>query len=1019
MYRLAGLYLIASGIAALTYQVTWVRLLGLSMGSTSASVSTVLAAFFLGLSLGSLLAPKLTQSRVDSLKAYLWLEVAMGVSGLVLLPILANLDHLMAMVPELGRAVPTKFAITLALLAVPTICMGATFPVMATLLVRRSADIGQGLGELYSLNTLGAALGAALAGFLFIPNVGLDGAIFIAAGINFCIAISGALLSNRLTLPPLETNADAQAAPARPGNFAALAVLATTGAASIATEVAWTKYLGIFTGTTVFGFAAMLAIFLIGIAAGAWAIRRHIKKIQAPMVWLALGLSLTCAALFYTLSGLTYLPSIYDYFAASTDSLLLREWLKYAIIFCLLFPATFLFGALFPLNLALYCGPLDGLRSSVGRAYAINTLASITGSVAAGFFLIPQFGTHNVLSGAAWLLLAPAALLLLQKMTPKQRAAIVSVMAVTSVAASQAPTLDYKNFIASVRYEFDKDAAKGKPNFLFLQEGRVSVITMVSYDGKLAKLQANGLNESVIDMVDPYNALPAESMLAYMPYFLHANPKSAFVLGYGGGITTQAFTQTDVESIRVVELEPAVVAAGRSLPHGPTDALNDPRVRLDFDDARMTLLLEKTKYDIIASQPSHPWLAGAANVFTQEFFEIVRSRLNQDGIYSQWINLFRMDATTLKSLMRSFYAVFPYGMAIAEIETGDLVLMGSQQALQFDVKRIEPRIKRDAIARTLAHKEIYSAMDLIWYFSLSRDQVVKLAANAEPNTDMNILSEIRLSALRDVPSDEEDPYRLIRKNYSFDFDGYVAKESLAITLADAGKRFVDWYYPRVARMVLPRLEALDPRLGRELRHHTLWQEHNYPAAEQLFSSNQEWSDESRLRQGFIQIDSGNIDKAQAQIASIVDPAIRSKLTARLLEAEGDWLALTKLETTDPIAKKWRQLGASMLNPAQGGKDLAASAKTKDENEAIIKAVIGYYAAIGDKTNQKIWAERLATQRLHRKGALVELADQAVTQKDLPWTESVLAAIVAFDANAAELPRLRAAIAKLQAPQDKN
>lgn len=853
MYRLASLYLVASGIAALTYQVTWVRLLGLSMGSASASVSTVLAAFFMGLALGSLLAPRLTRSGVNSLKVYLWLEVAMGLSGLALLPILLNLDELMAMVPELGRALPTKFVITLALLAIPTICMGATFPVMATLLVRRNADVGQRLGELYSLNTLGAALGAGLAGFVFIPNLGLDGAIFLAAGINLSIALSGLKLSRTFTLPPHEADPTTQAPQeSGKGNFAALIVLAATGGVSIATEVAWTKYLGIFTGTTVFGFAAMLTIFLFGIATGSWSVRRYLNALKEPFAWLAAGLALACAALFYTLAGLTYLPNLYESVNAGGNSAIVREWLKYGIIFVLLFPATFLFGALFPLNLALYCGSLGGVRSGVSRAYAVNTLASIIGSVAAGFFLIPQFGTHAVLSGAAWILLATAAIVSLQKMAPRRRMALASLMTVTAAGATQVPTLDFKNYIGSVRYEFDKDAAKSKPDFLFLKEGRISVISMVSYDGKKAKLQANGLNESVIDLKDRYNTLPAETMLAYMPYFLHPQPKSAFVLGYGGGITTQAFTDTDIESIRVVELEPAVVDAGRSLANGPARALADPRVRLDFDDARITLLLEKTKYDLIASQPSHPWLAGAASVFTKEFFQIVNSRLKQDGIYSQWINLFRMDVTTLRSLMRAFYDVFPYGMVIAEMETGDLILIGSAHALHFDPARVEPRISREAIARTLSHKEIYTAMDVIWYFCLSREQAVKFAGDAEPNTDTNILSEIRLSALRDIPTDAENPYDALKDAYSFDFTGYLPKEGLAQNLFEAGRRFIEWEYPKVARMILPRLEALDPRLARELLHHTLWQEHNYPAATKLFSEHKDWSDTTRLRQSLLE-----------------------------------------------------------------------------------------------------------------------------------------------------------------------
>lgn len=1016
MYRLASFYLIASGIAALTYQVTWVRLLGLSMGSASASVSTVLAAFFLGLALGSLLAPRLTRSGVNSLKVFLWLEAAMGVSGLALLPILLNLDTLMAWVPELGRALPTKFFVTLALLAVPTICMGATFPVMAALLVRREHEVGRRLGELYSLNTLGAALGAGLAGFVFIPNLGLNGAIYLAAGINLSIALSGMLLGRHLGLPPHEADPTrpSHAAPIQ-GNFAALVVLAATGGVSIATEVAWTKYLGIFTGTTVFGFAAMLSIFLFGIATGSWAIRRHVHRFRAPMVWLAAGLIATCAALFYTLAGLSYLPDLYQSVNSGDQSALTREWIKYGIVFLLLFPATFLFGALFPLNLALYCGNLGGIRAGVSRAYAVNTLASISGSVAAGFFLIPEYGTDAVLRGAAWILLGTAAFITLQKIATRERLALAGFITMTAVAASLVPTLNFQSYIASVRYEFDRDAAKTEPKFLALHEGRVSVISLVTYDGIKAKLQANGLNESVIDMTDRYNTLAAESMLAYMPYFLHPNPQSAFVLGFGGGVTTQAFTNTDVKSIRVVELEPAVVQAGRALPDGPISALKDPRVKLDFDDARATLLLEKTQYDLIASQPSHPWLAGAANVFTKEFFTIVRSRLNPDGIYSQWINLFRMDVTTLRSLMKAFYDVFPYGMVIAEMETGDLIFIGSQQALHFDPVRIEPKFKRENITRTLGYKEIYSPMDLVWYFSLSREQAVQFAGDAVPNTDTNIISEIRLSGLRDIPTGNENPYTALKEAYSFDFVGYLSEENRAQNLFEFGKRFIDWKYPSVAWKILPKLKVLDQKLARELTHHALWQEHNYPAASQIFAENPEWSDATRQRQGFLHLDLGQMNEARALIPTILDPVMRVQLTARVLSEEGQWQILAKLETTDAATLKWRQLSATKLDLRGGGKALSALAAATNESEAILRTVVDYFAITDDEVNHTLWVSRLQTHLDARNQTLLELAEQALTRRDAKWAQSVLEALEEINPNLTELTRLRAELAKLSPP----
>jgi len=380
MLKLAALFLLLSGIASLTYQVVWVRLLGLSMGSTSASISTVLAAFFLGLALGSYLAERITRNRINSLKPYIVLEIIIGLAGLVLLPILLNLDAIMAATPVLGATIPMKFAVTVVLLLIPTVCMGATFPVMASILIRRQDEVGLRVSQLYSLNTAGAVLGAALAGFFFVPNWGLDGAIYIAFSFNLLIVVLGFYLNSQIKLSPIEepepvaveegakvssspvSNAISDEAPLR---GRALIVLFATGLVAIATEVGWTKYLSIFTGTTIYGFAAILTIFLIGIAAGSWAIKSHLERMRRPELWMAFGLVLLGALLLLTRAGLTWIPPVYQAVNHFPVPVAVSLMVKYAFVFMLIFPPTFVFGALFPLNLRLYCGNLQGAVFSV------------------------------------------------------------------------------------------------------------------------------------------------------------------------------------------------------------------------------------------------------------------------------------------------------------------------------------------------------------------------------------------------------------------------------------------------------------------------------------------------------------------------------------------------------------------------------------------------------------------------------------------------------------------------------
>ena len=544
-----------------------------------------------------------------------------------------------------------------------------------------------------------------------------------------------------------------------------LVVLFCTGLVAIASEVGWSKYLAIFTGTTIYGFAAILTVFLIGITAGSWWVKSRLENFRTPHVWLSAGLVALGLALLLTRAGLSVVPNIstgMNYLDASAP---VFYAVKYLVVFLLLIVPTFLFGALFPLSLKLYCVDLHGVRTRVGRAYAINTLASIIGAILAGFYVIPEFGTDVLLTSGALLILA-LPLLFLPLPGPGRVGAVIAAGAALAIAGlnEQVPHIDYKAMVSSIGYKYDDDVRAGlKPDFIFLKEGKAGVISAVSYDGKLAKLQNNGLNESVINMQDATHGQLVEQLLGLVPYFLHEKPRSAFVVGFGGGVTTRALTYTDLESIRVVELEPAIVDAGRAIVKGEIPALQDPRVHLEFNDARNALLLDEARYDIIAAQASHPWLAGTANVFTKEFFELVRSRLNPGGIYGQWVNLFNMDATTLRAIFKAFFTVFPEGVTFAELQSGDFMLFGSDRPLAFDYTRIAARMDRPDIKAALDHYDLRTPDDLLIYFALSRREALATTAPDGPmNSDTNILSEVRLAQLIDVPEGAENPYIFLK-----------------------------------------------------------------------------------------------------------------------------------------------------------------------------------------------------------------------------------------------------------------
>ncbi|MDT8384622.1 MAG: fused MFS/spermidine synthase [Gammaproteobacteria bacterium] len=1021
MFLLTATFLLLSGIASLTYQVVWVRLLGLSMGSTSASISTVLAAFFLGLALGSYLAERITRNRINDLKPYIALEIIIGLSGLALLPILLNLDAIMAATPALGATIPNKFAVTTALLLIPTVCMGATFPVMASILIRRKDEVGLRVSQLYSLNTAGAVLGAALAGFFFVPNWGLDGAVYIAFSFNLLIVVLAVYLNRKIELPPIEVSAavpasatSVSAVEEAPLRGRALMVLFATGLVAIATEVGWTKYLSIFTGTTIYGFAAILTIFLTGIAAGSWAIKSHLERMQRPELWMAFGLVLLGGSLLLTRAGLTWIPPIYQAINHFPVEPWLKHGVKYAFVFMLLFPPTFLFGVLFPLNLKLYCGNLQGVRARIGKAYAVNTVASIFGSLMAGFWLIPYYGTDVLLTSMAIVLLLLPFLFVPALKTQLARVAITSVALIALLGSWLLPHLSYKDLISSVQY--DEEAYTGKePKYLFLKEGKAGVISMVTYDDRHVKLQNNGLNESFIDLEDENNVLLVESLLGLVPYLVHENPKSAFVVGFGGGITTKALTFTQLESIRVVELEPAVVEAGRAILGGKIPALEDPRVTLTLNDARNTLLTENTRYDIIAAQPSHPWLARAANVFTKNFFELVNSRLNEGGIYSQWVNLFHMDATTLKSLMRAFYEVFPHGMSFANLSTGDFIMYGSGSPLIFDFAQIEQRMSGTKIKAALNYYDIYSARDLMWYFSLSREEALAASMTVPANTDTNILSEVRLSAMDNDPPPEENPYDFLRGEYRFNLRPHFGADAVE-RIYDLGTFYLsEWNELEMAQHAADQLRDLDPIKARGIEYEKHWHRFEFDEADALFAQHPHWPDRTYIQQALSLADRGRYEEAAAVMPKVEMESLRRTLSARLLYERGHYDELIVLNAKYDAEKLWRLSALAKRDLTAAGAALHALAQHVSPELPQMRLLAGYYGAINDAPQLERMARLIIKQQDKEIVRIQTLLSEAVEAEQGSRSQDLLRRLDRLNPEASyKLKTLRAKVEKLAA-----
>jgi spermidine synthase len=673
----------------------------------------------------------------------------------------------------MGSDSPWHFLLVLLVLLPPSAAIGATFPFLAAWKVSRQEMAGFTLSALYAVNTLGAMCGALLGGFWLIPRLGLDGTLYFAAAINGGVALVAWWLARRErngAVPPLIV---VGFAPATQG-VRTFAALAATGFSALAAEVVWSKYLSLYAGTTIYGFAAMTAMVLAGMAGGGWLMRLWLHRKGASLGQLLFMLLLLAAALALTRSALGLLPLVVG------DALLLGEALhspwEFALLTLVLLPSSLCFGATFPLALALHCPSGEEVRRSLGLALAVNILAAIGGAVVTSLWLVPLLGSDATLALLPLLPLAAALTFVAHtSATRVYRAVVIGAMGIVVMATVLLPGIDYERLLSSTYYRYAGKKV-GETNFRFLSEGRSGLIGLVDYGGDLVFLQRNGLNEGMVNGQDARKGTLPESLLGALPYLLQQQPRDALVVGFGAGVTTRMLAEGELERVKVVELEPRVVEAMSQLGEHQWPFLADGRVQLEFNDARASLRADSHRYSIIVSQPSHPWLAGSANLYSREFFELARSRLRPGGIFGQWVNLFRMDATTLRSILRTFYEVFPRGVVFGMMKSGDLLLMGGEATMVLDYERSSAFFQKENVNMMLTHAGISDIRELPRYFLFTSAEALRMAKDAPVATDANLLVEIRLAGLTGPVVDEESLYSLLQQYIKTDLRAYRSED---------------------------------------------------------------------------------------------------------------------------------------------------------------------------------------------------------------------------------------------------
>lgn len=740
---LLAVLLALSGSAALIYQLVWFQLLTLVIGASAPSLGVLLATFMGGMCLGALALPRVVSRHRDPLVVYAAIEAGIAVCGaLVLLGLPALADGYAALSGGDARALlPRVLLASLALLP-PAILIGATLPALARALPP-GLPVPARLGALYGANLGGAAVGSVVAGFYLLRVHDVAVATAAAVALNASAAAASALAARRRSdSGPVGTPLERYSAPQRDAAWSVYAAAALSGFTALAAEVLWTRHLSLLLGGTVYTFALILAVFLVGLglgsAAGAAAGRRSNARLALAVTQLAL-----CAALWWTAwtiaRSLPYWPL--DVTLATAPGIALQLDLVrvgYAIL-----PATALWGASFPLALAAVRGAHDGSRL-VANVYVWNTLGAVGGALATSFVLITAFGstaTQRILIAAA----AGAAVLLLigsragrLQASIARGAALAGAVGIAALCMTAVPRLP-PELVAFGRFLPTRAAGT---QIVYVGEGRTaSVAVSRQPDGALTYHNAGKAQASTYPQ-----DMRLQRMLGHLTTLTASAPRSVLVIGLGAGITAGAVAiDPGVEQVVVAELEPLAARTARDY-FGVQNygVLENPKVQLAVDDGRHYLGVTSRRFDAITSDPLDPWVKGAAALYTREFWELARSRLNPGGVVTAFVQLYETTESAVKSELATFFTVFPNGALFANTIEGtgyDAVLFARAGDEPIDVDAAAARLRATAygrVAESLREVGFASTADLFGTYAAGASDLTAWLADAELNTDRNL-----------------------------------------------------------------------------------------------------------------------------------------------------------------------------------------------------------------------------------------------------------------------------------------
>ncbi|NOT08114.1 MAG: spermidine synthase [Gemmatimonadales bacterium] len=691
-----------SGAAGLMYESVWARYLGLFVGHEAHAQVLVLVIFLGGMSLGALLVTRRADRVRNPLRAYASIEVVVGVLALAFHPLFVTVtdwaySHGFPALSNGAGSAFLKWGLAGLLILPQSILLGATFPLMSSAILRRCPEKpGRVLGWLYFVNSLGAALGVLVAGFLLVGLFGLPGVLYAAGTLNVVAGTGAFLLSYRFGPNPAGLAANSRipepaGTPPASLDRALLAAAFFTAVASFCYEIDWIRMLSLVLGSATHAFELMLSAFILGLALGAFWIRARADRLRDPLaalatIQMAMGV-LAVATLPLYVASFSWMAWLHRALTASDPGYVLFTVARYAFCLAVMLPATFCAGMTLPLITRLLLARRRS-EAAIGQVYAINTLGSILGAIVAALLLLPLLGLKGLLVFAGLVDIGVGALILAAAGGRRLRRFAFPLAAAGAVLIPLAVAVDRRLLVSGV-YRGESLKTVGEQHLDYYADGRTATVAVTrGRDGFLA-LSTNGkvdasLSEGAQRRCDPKNPLRqiendeiTQLLTGVLPLGFLAGAEDAAVIGIGSGVSTHALLASPaVKAVTTIEIEPRMVDGARRFAAANRRAFHDSRSRIVIGDARTVLAGSGRRYGVIVSEPSNPWVSGVASLFTEEFYRRVAAQLTPDGIFAQWLQTYELDDGSVLRVLAALDAAFA-DWQVHQAGTNDILIVAT------------------------------------------------------------------------------------------------------------------------------------------------------------------------------------------------------------------------------------------------------------------------------------------------------------------------------------------------------